>query len=135
MTLGRTTAGINKAEDVGRMDAQIMSAKALQWVFPTTVASYSRFMARFARRQQGTGRTNCRLPDVLSSAACALRVGVHGQQCDIWGILLLAVSGCCYNNGGLRNRRWANAITKHGGKDEWLTSVQSLPFLVLKRRI
>ena len=34
------------------------------------------------------------------------------------GILLRAVSGCCYNNGGLRNRRWANAITKHGGKGE-----------------
>ena len=32
------------------------------------------------------------------------------------GILLRAVSGCCYNNGGLRNRRWANAITKHGSK-------------------
>ena len=43
------------------------------------------------------------------------------------GILLRAVSGCCYNNGGLRNRRWANAITKHGGKGEWQTSVQSLP--------
>ena len=25
------------------MDAQIMSAKALQWVFPTTVASYLTF--------------------------------------------------------------------------------------------
>ena len=44
------------------------------------------------------------------------------------GILLRAVSGCCYNNGGLRNRRWANAITKHGGKGEWQTSVQTLPF-------
>ena len=45
------------------------------------------------------------------------------------GIVLRAVSGCCYNNGGLRNRRWANAITKHGGssKDEWQTSVQTLP--------
>ena len=43
------------------------------------------------------------------------------------GILLRAVSGCCYNNGGLRNRHWANAITKHGGKRQWQTSVQSLP--------
>ena len=43
MILGRTNAGINKAEDAGRMDAQIMSAKALQRVFPTTVASYLQF--------------------------------------------------------------------------------------------
>ena len=47
------------------------------------------------------------------------------------GILLWAVSGCCYNNGGLRNKRWANAITKHGGKGEWQTSVQSLPLILL----
>ena len=67
------------------MEAQIRSAMALQRVFPTTVASYSRFMARFARRQQGTGRTNCHLADVLSSAARARRGGVHGQQCDISG--------------------------------------------------
>ena len=81
----------------------------------------------FARRQQGTGRTNCRLADVLSSAARARRGGVHGQQCDISGILLWAVSGCCYHNGGLRNRRWANAITKHGGKGGWQTLNGSLP--------
>ena len=37
------------------------------------------------------------------------------------------VSACCYKNGGLRNRRWANAITKHGGKGEWQTSVQTPP--------
>ena len=67
------------------MDAQSRFAKALRRVFPTTVASYSRFMARFARRQQGTGRTNCRLAAVLLSAACARRGGVHGQQCDISG--------------------------------------------------
>ena len=30
MTFGRTTLGINKAEDVGRMDAQIGFAKALR---------------------------------------------------------------------------------------------------------
>ena len=40
MTLARTTAGINKAKDAGKMDAQIMSAKALQRVFLTAVASY-----------------------------------------------------------------------------------------------
>ena len=50
------------------------------------------------------------------------------SSATFWGILLRAVSGCCYNNAGLRNRRWANAITKHGGKGEWQTSVQSLPF-------
>ena len=40
------------------------------------------------------------------------------------GILLRAVFGCCYNNGGLRNRRWVNVITKHGGKGEWQASVR-----------
>ena len=39
MNLMRTTAGISKAEDNGRKDAQIMSADALRRVFPTTVAS------------------------------------------------------------------------------------------------
>ena len=43
MTLGRTMAGINKTESAARMDAQIMSVKALQRVFPTTVASYLTF--------------------------------------------------------------------------------------------
>ena len=51
------------------------------------------------------------------------------------GILLWAVSGCCYNNGGLRNRRWANAIMKHGGKGEWQTSVQSLPLGELRNLV
>ena len=60
-------------------------------------------MARFVRRQQGTVKTNCRLADVLSSAVRARRGGVHGQHATFWGILLRAVSGCCYNNGGLRN--------------------------------
>ena len=35
----RTTAGINKAEDGGRMDTEIGFADALQRVFPTTVSS------------------------------------------------------------------------------------------------
>ena len=43
MTLGRTTTGINKAEDTGRMDAQIMSTDASQRVFPTTLANYLEF--------------------------------------------------------------------------------------------
>ena len=53
MTLARSTAGINKAEDAGRMDAQIRSAKALQRVFPTTVASYLTFHGSV--RQEATG--------------------------------------------------------------------------------
>ena len=53
MSLGRTSAGINKAEDAGRMDAQIRSAKALQRVFPTTVASYLTFHGSV--RQEATG--------------------------------------------------------------------------------
>ena len=60
------------------MDAQIRFADALQRVLPMTVTRDSRFMARFARRQEGTGRTNCRLADVLFSSAHARRGGVHG---------------------------------------------------------
>ena len=46
MTLWRTTAGINKAEDAGRAgrkDAQIGSADALRRIFPTALASYLQF--------------------------------------------------------------------------------------------
>jgi hypothetical protein len=43
MILERSKAGINKAEDTGRMDAIIKSADALQRVFPNTVASYLAF--------------------------------------------------------------------------------------------
>ena len=43
MTLGRTNVGINKVEDAGKMDAHIMSAKALWRVFPTTVSSRLQF--------------------------------------------------------------------------------------------
>ena len=53
MTLMRTMTGINKAEGAGKMDAQIMSAKALQWVFPTTVASY--LTSHGSVRQEATG--------------------------------------------------------------------------------
>ena len=41
MTPVRITACINKAEDAGMMDAIIRFAKALQRVFPTTVARLS----------------------------------------------------------------------------------------------
>ena len=54
MTTVRINSSISKAEDAGKMDAQIMSAKALQWVFPTTVASYLTFPGSV--RQQATGR-------------------------------------------------------------------------------
>ena len=69
---------------------QTRSAVALRQVrcrvaaLPTTVPAMN-FVARFASRQPATGRTNCRLADVLSSAARARRGGVHGQQCDIAG--------------------------------------------------
>ena len=43
MTLGRTTAGINKTEHAGRMDAQIGFVDALQRVFPTTAAKFLAF--------------------------------------------------------------------------------------------
>ena len=38
MNLVRTTAGINKAEDAGNVDAHIGFARALRRVFPATVA-------------------------------------------------------------------------------------------------
>ena len=53
MTLARTTAGINKAADAGRMDAQIRSTDALRWIFPTVVASY--LTSHGSVRQEATG--------------------------------------------------------------------------------
>ena len=53
MTLVRCNLGINKAEDAGRKDAQIMSAKALQRGFLMTVASYLAFHGSV--RQEATG--------------------------------------------------------------------------------
>ena len=40
MTTVRTTAGINKAEDVGRMDTQIGLVDALRRFFLTNLTSY-----------------------------------------------------------------------------------------------
>ena len=40
MTLERSKVGINKAEDAGRKDTQIMSAKALRRVLPTGLTGY-----------------------------------------------------------------------------------------------
>ena len=45
MTIARTTAGINKAEDAGKMDAQIMSADALRRIFQRGWLAISNFMA------------------------------------------------------------------------------------------
>ena len=39
----------------------------------------------------------CPVQYVLDAAACM------ASSATFWGILLRAVSGCCYNNGGLRN--------------------------------
>ena len=52
MNLELITAGIIKAEAVGTTRGQIRSTIALWRVTPTTVASHSRFMVRFVRRQQ-----------------------------------------------------------------------------------
>ncbi len=88
------------------MDAQSRFAKALQRVFPTTVASYLTFHGSV--RQEGNREPAglivvwqlCypvqHVPDAAASMA---------SSATFRGILLLAVSGCCYNNGGLRNRR------------------------------
>ena len=35
----RTNAGINKAEDAGRMDAQIGFVDVLWWIFPTALTN------------------------------------------------------------------------------------------------
>ena len=45
MTLGRITAGINKAEDAGKMDAHIRSADALRRIFQRGWLAISNFMA------------------------------------------------------------------------------------------
>ena len=42
MTFGRTTAGINKAEDAGRKDAHIEFADALRRVLPNSGGQPSR---------------------------------------------------------------------------------------------
>ena len=128
MTIMRITAGINKAEDAGKMDAQSRSAEALWRVFPTTVARLSHVSWLGS---PGGSREPAGL--IVVSQLCypvqhVLDAAAMASSATFRGILLRAVSGCCYNNGGLRNRRWANAITKHGGKGEWQTSVQSVPF-------
>ena len=69
MTFMRTNAGINKAEDAGRKDAQIGFADALQRVFPPVLARYvvfhgwirqealcDRSSATFLYEARGSGR-------------------------------------------------------------------------------
>ena len=50
MTIARTIAGINKAEGDGTAHGQTKSSGALRRVLPTTVPSYSNFVAGYARR-------------------------------------------------------------------------------------
>ena len=40
MTIGRTNESINKAEDAGRIDAQIRFSDALRRVLPTGLTGY-----------------------------------------------------------------------------------------------
>ena len=73
MNLGRTNAGINKAEDAGMMDALIGFGDALRRLLPTTVVSYLPFRGWICQEtfcngisvtfdlRQRAGRTNCRL--------------------------------------------------------------------------
>ena len=47
--IGRTTTGINKAED-GMAHVQISPTDALRRIFPTALASYSNFVTGSAKR-------------------------------------------------------------------------------------
>ena len=120
MNIGRTNESINKAEDAGRIDAQIGFADALRRVFPTTVASYSRFMVRFAKRQQGTGRTNCRLADVLPSdhvldaSASMASIATFGGFCC--GQYLAAVTTTVAYGTGVGRTQLRNTAVKVNGR-------------------
>ena len=101
------------------MNAHIGFGDALPRAFPTTVDSYLTFHGSV--RQEATGPEGlivvwqmCYPVQHVLDAAASM-----ASSATFRGILLWAVSGCCYNNGGLR---------KHSGKGEWQTSVQSLPF-------
>ena len=55
MTIGRSTAGINKTVSAGRMDAYIGFTRALRRVFPTTVVrASSHFVAGSNKRPCAT---------------------------------------------------------------------------------
>ena len=56
MTLGRTTAGINKVEEAGTAHGQIRSADALRQMFPTTVPTVSNSVVG--------------IPEMLGASAC-----------------------------------------------------------------
>ena len=56
MTIGRTTAVINKVEDARAAHGQIRSTDALQRVFPTTVARYLTFHGSVRQDATGTGK-------------------------------------------------------------------------------
>ena len=59
--IGRTTAGINKAEAAGTAHGTSQIHRCVAAGIPDDGGQLSRFMVRFVRRQQETGRTNCRL--------------------------------------------------------------------------
>ena len=67
MTLGRSTAGINNAEDAGTAHRQIISTDALRRVFPTTVSGYLRFRA-WTRQEILYGRSSV----TFDSRQCAV---------------------------------------------------------------
>ena len=81
---------------------QIRSADALRQVLPTTVPAMN-FVARFANRQPAglivVWQMCYPVQHVLDVAASM------ASSATLREILLRAVSGCCYHNGGLRNRR------------------------------
>ena len=104
MTLARTATGINKTEDTGRKDVQIGFVDALRWVFPTTVARLSHvlWLGSPGGNRESAGLIvvwqMCYPVQHALDAAASMTSSVTFR-----GILLRAVSGCCYKNGGLRN--------------------------------
>ena len=56
MTPVRTIAGINKAEDAGRMTSQIGFADALRRICATAVASYLTFHGSVRQEATGIGK-------------------------------------------------------------------------------
>ena len=87
MTLVRTTTGINKAADAGKMDAQIMSAKALQWVFPTTVSSYLTFHGSVRHEATGNRKDYCRQLDVFPVQHVLDAAASKASSATFWGVL------------------------------------------------
>ena len=79
MILGRTTAGINKAEDAGTAHGQINSTGALQRVFPTRLTSYLQFRGWICQETL-CGRSAVTFD--LRQCAAGLIVVYHTPSCD-----------------------------------------------------